>query len=237
MHEFWDQMEIEEGDPEPAPPAPRPWWAPSPFLREIAVTVVLAAILFFTMQLTVQNFRVVGSSMEPSIQDGQYLLVNKLVYTNFSEDGPLGWFPFGAATSGGRLFPFHPPNRGDMVVFHSEYCPTPNSGHQCIKRVIGLPGETVEVKGGRVYVDGGLVEEQYIEDLGRSSAEAVTLDDGSYYVLGDNRRGSYDSRNFGAVGLDDIIGKAWVTYWPPSSASVLRASPPPSVQPPPPAIP
>ncbi|PZC48965.1 MAG: signal peptidase I [Chloroflexi bacterium] len=195
------------------------------------ITVLMAAILFFSLRGAVQNFRVVGSSMQPYIMDGQYLLTNKLVYTHFSADGPLGWLPFGVTTDDGLIFPFHPPNRGDLVVFHSQFCPTGGTGDQCIKRIVALPGETVEIKRGQIYIDGVFLQEPYIENSGARSSQGTTLGKQDYYLLGDNRTGSYDSRDFGPVDLDDLIGKAWVTYWPLSAASVLQASPPPSLQP------
>jgi signal peptidase I len=125
--------------------------------------------------------------MVPTLEDDQYLIVSKLDY---------------------RL---HEPQRGDIVVFHD-----PNdSGRKLIKRVIGLPGELLEIKNGQVYVNDHLLQEDYIQRLGLTSRPLTPIPDGHYFFLGDNRTNSSDSRNWGALPQQEIVGKAWLSYWPP----------------------
>jgi signal peptidase I len=155
-------------------------------LREIVETVLLTAILFLIVNVTTGRFQVRGYSMEPALYDGQYLIVSKVIY----------WI--------------HPPERGDVIVFR----PPNGSSEDYIKRVIGLPGETVEMRGGTVWINGSTLEEPYIAAAGGDSGPR-TLGDGQYFVLGDNRNNSSDSRSWGVLPREDIIGKAWLCYWPP----------------------
>jgi signal peptidase I len=112
------------------------------------------------------------------------------------------------------VYPFHPPERGDIIVFN----PPTVSDKPYIKRVIGLPGETITIADGFVYVNGVKLDEPYIDgaitECNRSKCDPVTVAEGSVFVLGDNRRNSSDSRIFGPIKVDSIIGKAWITYWP-----------------------
>lgn len=148
----------------------------------VAVFLAVAIIYFAGMRTSV-----IGDSMEPALYNGQEILINRFIYMLSS------------------------PKRGDVIVF----LPNGNQNtHYYVKRVIGLPGETVQIKEGRVYIDGVLLDE---EDLYDTMADAgiaeneITLDTDEYFVLGDNRNSSEDSRsgNIGAVSRDNIIGKAW----------------------------
>ena len=157
-------------------------------MRELVETVVLALLIFSLIRIVIQNFRIEGYSMEPNLHEGQYLIVNKAVYR---------WL--------------HEPERGDIIVFDS-----PNSpDRDFIKRVIGLPGETVEIRDGAVYIDGILLDEPYLSEPTRSNVAPRVLRQDEYFVLGDNRDSSSDSRSWGPLSEEKIIGKAWLSYWPP----------------------
>jgi signal peptidase I len=156
-------------------------------LRDILVTAILALVIFFLIQATIQSFVVVGSSMEPSFQEGQRLLVNKVVYY------------------------LHEPERGDVIVFK----PTNRGQADYIKRIIALPGDTVEVKNGAVYVNGRRLKESYIKSPPNYTIEQQKIPRNSYFVLGDNRNNSDDSHNGWLVPRQNIIGKAWLSIWPP----------------------
>jgi signal peptidase I len=156
-------------------------------LREVAETILLTLLIFGAINLLTGRFRIEGPSMLPNLHDGQYLIINKIVY---------------------RL---HPPQRGDIIVFHHPR----NSDRDLIKRVIGLPGETVEIRNGQVLVNGLLLDEPYVLQPGRYS-DTFELGEKEYFVLGDNRPNSDDSHNWGALQGDQIVGKAWISYWPPS---------------------
>jgi len=156
-------------------------------LREVVETAVLTLVIFFLVRLALQNFRIEGHSMEPNLHDGQFLIINKLVYY------------------------VHPPERGDVVVFHSPG----NPRKDFIKRVIGLPGEEVEIGDGQVFVNGVQLEETYITRRGHRSWGPEVVGEFEYFVLGDNRNNSSDSRNWGMLDGEAIIGKALISYWPP----------------------
>ncbi len=157
------------------------------FFREVLLTVIFAVVIFFLLQATIQSFIVVGISMEPNLHDGQRLLVNKAVYY------------------------LHEPERGDVVVFQ----PPGNSRGDYIKRTIALPGDTVEIKKGTVYVNGSPLKESYIKSSPSYTVEEQKIPENSYFVLGDNRNNSNDSHNGWVVPRENIIGKAWISIWPP----------------------
>ncbi len=156
------------------------------FVRQTLITIILAIVIFLLLQLTLQSSVVVGSSMEPNFVPGQRLVVNKLAY-KFSE-----------------------PERGDVIILH----PPANVQVDYIKRIVALPGDTVEIKGGIVYVNGKSLQEPYIVDPPGYTLKPLEVPERTYFVLGDNRNNSSDSHVWGPVPLENIIGKAWVTYWP-----------------------
>ena len=93
-----------------------------------------------------------------------------------------------------------------------------------VKRVIGLPGEEVEIRRGSVYINGSLIEEPYLTSLDHSTLSPTRLDEGEYFVMGDNRRSSNDSRTWGAVPEENLLGKVWVVYWPFSQLQLLDSA-------------
>lgn len=153
---------------------------------DILETLILAVVLYFGINAVSARVRVDGFSMNPSLANGEYILVNKLAYR-------LG-----------------EPARGDIVVFSFPLDPE----QDLIKRVIGLPGETVTVEDGRVSVNGVPLEEPYIAASPLYNGTWVVTDD-QLFVLGDNRNESKDSHEWGLLPLDNIIGKAILIYWPP----------------------
>lgn len=196
----------------------------SSMVREIVETLILALIIFVAVRSVVLNFRVDGLSMTPSFEDNEMLLVNRNVYFNLDTWSLVDWMPFVDHEEENVVYPFHPPERGDIVVFDA---PVNGASKPYIKRVIGLPGETIEIQDNAVFVDGQRLNEPYLEgELTWCGAEGqpcspVTVPESSVFVLGDNRDNSSDSRAFGPVSVDNIIGKAWVTYWPTSEMGVV----------------
>ncbi len=157
-------------------------------LREFVETVLFTLLIYFLVRhFLFENYKVVGHSMDLTLHDSQYLVVNKLSY---------------------RL---HEPQRGDIIVFRDPR----DSERKLIKRVIGLPGETLEIQQGQVSIDGAPLEEPYIQAPGRYSVPPTLVPADHFFVLGDNRNNSSDSHNWGALPRDEIIGKAWISYWPP----------------------
>lgn len=165
-----------------------------PIARELVETVVLTLVIFFLIRTVVQNFRVDGMSMEPNFQDGQFLLINKLSYR-------LG-----------------DPQRGDVIVFHYPRDPS----RDFIKRVIGLPGETVEIVDGQVFIDG-----EHLPDLtdiipASYTAAPITVNADELFVMGDNRPNSSDSHSWGTLPMNLVVGKVLLSYWPPNTWGIIR---------------
>jgi signal peptidase I len=174
-------------------------------VRELIETILLALAVYIALQFSIQPYRVEGSSMTPGLTEGEYLLVNKMVYW----DVPL--------IGGGDGYLVQPPRFGDVIVFQFPVDPT----RKFVKRVIGVPGDTIEIESGLVYVNGEMLDEPYVTkpDVGHTREVVVPPD--SYFVLGDNRRASDDSRSWGMVPRDNVIGRAWVSYWPPEQLKEL----------------
>jgi signal peptidase I len=179
------------------------------FLWEMVQTVLLTLIIFLAVRAVVQNFKVEGASMEPTLHTGQYLLINKVGYARL-EGTPLAVLDQRGGAADGYLF--SGPQRGDIVVFRAPVQPDKDF----IKRVIALPGDTVEVRGGQVWVNDQLIDEPYIRDKAPYLVPRQTVPPAHYFVLGDNRPNSSDSHVWGLVPADNIIGRAWVSYWPPN---------------------
>ncbi|MBI2862668.1 MAG: signal peptidase I [Chloroflexi bacterium] len=178
-------------------------------IRETIETILLTLLIFLLVRSVVQNFRVEGESMLPTLNNGQYLLVNKAVYWELDPNILPDWLP-GRHSLGQKPIPlFHLPQRGDIIVFQFPRETTKDF----IKRVIGLPGDIVVIKGGKVYVNGLPLDEPYIKDLA-AYEDAWVVPEGYYFVLGDNRNNSSDSHVWGMVPQEYIIGQAWFTYWP-----------------------
>ena len=159
-------------------------------VREVIETIVLTVLMFLIIRMAVQNFQIQGHSMEPNFHDQELVLVDKWTYL------------------------FHTPARGDVVVFVAP--PQPDQDY--IKRVVGLPGDVVTVQGTQVYVNGKLLQESYVKPYNQGnpwpSFSNRVIPPGDYFVLGDNRGGSSDSRDWGCLPRANIIGRVGLVYWP-----------------------
>ncbi|CAN5669662.1 signal peptidase I [soil metagenome] len=182
--------------------------------REILETVLIALIIFVAVRSLVLNFRVEGQSMMPNLTNGEMLIVNRNAYESFDLYRLVDWIPGIEHAEAREVTPFSDPQRGDIIVFD----PPVSSQKPYIKRIIGLPGETVEVRDGFVYIDGDRLDEPYIEggitNCNQRDCEPVLVEEGQVFVMGDNRQNSSDSRVFGPVEVDSVQGKAWIVYWP-----------------------
>lgn len=194
----------------------------SSMVREIIETLILALIIFVAVRAVVLNFRVDGLSMTPNLENNEMLLVNRNAYFNFDSNGVVDWLPFVERDGENIVYPFGPPERGDIIVFDA---PVNGADKPYIKRVIGLPGETVETRNGSVYINGQELDEDYLNGndtfCGDQDCPPVAVPEHAVFALGDNRDNSQDSRNFGPVSVDRIIGKAWITYWPSDHIGVV----------------
>jgi signal peptidase I len=182
--------------------------------HELIEAVVLSLLIFLLVQSVVQNRKVVGASMEPSLHNEEHLLIDRASYfrydTNFLPD------LFGQHAPENYQFLLGGPQRGDIVVFRP---PVPSEDQDYIKRVIAVPGETVQVKAyDGVYVNGHKLDEPYIKDAPDynwpETGGAEVVPPGHLFVLGDNRRNSSDSHVWGFLETDRVVGKAWLSYWP-----------------------
>ena len=190
--------------------------------REIIEAVVLAAVVFMLLQVTVRNFKVDGSSMDPTLEDGQYLLVNRLVYLRVELDRLAKIVPFWTAGEGSSRHAIHAPKRGEVIVFEFPDSNPNNPRKDFVKRVVGLPGETMRMFDGKVFVNEEVLNEPYLPHKDHSNASEVTLGEDEYYVLGDNRTHSNDSRSWGAVPEANIRGKVWMVYWPAPGIQIIN---------------
>ena len=185
--------------------------------RELTEAVVLALIVFLVIQGSIRNFRVDGSSMRPTLEGGQYLLVNKLVYLTIDTERISRMIPFWNVDESNAHFAIHPPKRGEVIVFRFPGDPSKDF----VKRVIGLPGEEVELQNGTVYIDGIPLEEPYLTERDAADEPPVLVGEKEYFVLGDNRRSSRDSRTWGGVPEENVVGKVWIVYWPFSNINLF----------------
>jgi signal peptidase I len=192
--------------------------------REVAETLLLAALIFLAVRGSFQNFKVEGHSMDPSLSDGEYLIVNKLTYAEINLSF-LDFLPFFDAGDDPVHYLWNSPDRGDVIVFRAPTSPE----RDFIKRIIGLPGDTVTIdpNTGQVSVNSSPLTETYIlgttsctqscewqipESNTAASQEQCGSND-CYFVLGDNRQNSSDSRQGWLVPKENIVGKALITYW------------------------
>jgi len=158
----------------------------SAFVREILETLLLTFFIFFIVNSLIGRYRIDGNSMNPTLLNGEYLIISNFAYQ------------------------LDEPQRGDIIVFRH-----PRSDLNLIKRVIGLPGDTVTIQNGVVSVNGVALDEPYIQAAPTYSSSWV-VPDGQYFVLGDNRNNSSDSHAWGFLPKENILGKALLVYWPPS---------------------
>jgi signal peptidase I len=155
-------------------------------VREIVETLLLTFFIFWLVNSLVGRYRIDGSSMNPTLQNGQYLIINNVSYF------------------------LNEPQHGDVIVFHH-----PQSDLNLIKRVIGLPGDEIEIDNQQVTVNGIALDEPYIAEEPLYSYSGV-VPENKFFVLGDNRNNSSDSHSWSFLPSENIVGKAMFIYWPPS---------------------
>jgi signal peptidase I len=160
---------------------------------DIVGTILFTVVIYFAVHAAIEPRIVLGQSMEPTLHTGEYVMLDKVTYL------------------------FRSPERGDIVVFRYPYAPKDDY----IKRVIGLPGDHVQVYGGNVFVNGHKLSEKYIADPPDYTDDKI-VPKGYLYVLGDNRDNSSDSHEWGLLPRGNIIGRAMFSYWPLSELSFLH---------------
>jgi signal peptidase I len=197
--------------PRTAPPRPegevrRRTGSPRSLLAELAEIGLLALGLYLVIQFAVQTVHVIGLSMYPTLDNDDYLIASKLDYR------------------------FHAPDRGDIIILQSPI----DESKDYIKRVIGLPGERLLIRDGHVYINGQLLRENYLRhdepwtinaNWPLDSSNGVVVPPNYYFVMGDNRNRSSDSRSFGPIRRDEIAEKAWLRVWPVTHAGPTNSRP------------
>ncbi|MEP6986853.1 MAG: signal peptidase I [Chloroflexota bacterium] len=186
---------------ETAVTTPRPPLRQRGYGREILETIILIGAIYALVNLATVRFIVEGPSMQPTFFTGQVLMISRVNYL------------------------FGTPQRGQIIVFNAPGQPPDEPPY--IKRVIGLPGETVEIRDTKVYIDGKELNEPYINEpceAGRCPNHTWQLGADEYFFMGDNRNHSSDSRSFGIVKRERVIGEALVRYWPPQNWGIVGTS-------------
>ena len=191
MSDQLDSLQIEEQDEQPKKPNLLG------VLVDILETLLLSVVLFFLINAVSARIRIDGSSMEPNLHHGEFVIVSKVNYK-------IG-----------------EPERGDVVVFDFPR----NITKEYIKRVVGLPGEQIHIEDGVVFVDGKALSEPYLMMEPRYEGD-WEVPEGTLFVLGDNRNNSSDSHNWGVVPMENIIGEALLVYWPPDSWGLINGANP-----------
>ena len=190
--------------------------------REILDAVVLSLVVFLLIQTSIQNFKVEGASMYPTLESGQYLIVNKLAYANVDLARLSKLIPVWRINSGDNDHNVGSPARGEIVVFRF---PDPNPSNRerdFVKRVIGLPGDKIAIVDGVVWVNQEPLPEEYLTHRDTFNMDERIISETNYFVLGDNRTGSIDSRAWGPVPAENILGKVWSVYWPLSDLGIMH---------------
>ncbi len=183
--------------------APNERSAASSLLREVAEVIVLAVILYVGISFAVQAVHVEGLSMYATLDNNDYLIANKIDYK------------------------LHAPQRGDIVILR----PPTNNSTDFIKRIIGLPGERILIRSGFVYINGHKLDEPYLPEQWVNdtnwpdSSSGRVMGSDEYFVMGDNRNRSQDSRFFGPISRDRIDGKAWFRIWPVGGFDIYKKMP------------
>lgn len=157
------------------------------FFRDFIVPILVGLAVFTLFQATLGSFKVYGSSMLPTIEEGDYIMVSKATYF------------------------FHEPQRGDIIVLRSPQ----NPDSDLIKRIIAVPGDTIEIKDNTVFINDTPLVEPYTLEPPHYLVFPEEIPSGQYFVLGDNRNNSSDSHRGWTVPRENIVGKTWITYWPP----------------------
>jgi len=190
--------------------------------REILDALVLSLVVFLLIQTGIQNFKVEGASMHPTLESGQYLIVNKLAYANLDLARLSKLIPVWRVNSVENYQSIGSPARGEIIVFRF---PDPNPSNRerdFVKRVIGIPGDKVAIVNGVVWVNQEPLREEYLIHQDMFNMDERILTETNYFVLGDNRTGSNDSRAWGPVPEKNILGKVWSVYWPLSDWGILH---------------
>ncbi len=168
-------------------------------LADTLETILLAVVLFVVINALSERIRVESISMQPNLYEGDFVLVNKLAYE--------GWL--------GRS-----PRRGEIIVIKNPIDP---DEVPYIKRIIGLPGDMIHIANGQVTINGAVVDEPYLSVVTQRGGD-WNVPEGALFVMGDNRNNSSDSRNWGFVSMEQVIGRAEMVYWPPENWQVLSVN-------------
>ena len=177
--------------------------------RELIETIILGGLIFTLIQATVQNYQVEGSSMVPTLMPGECVLTNNMTYSHFDSGGYFQQIGKSSSHQNNKVFLFGAPKRGDIVVFKYPH----DLSRHFVKRVIATPGDQITIENGIVSVNEEVIYEPYINAQSSTSNMApLILHAEEYFVLGDNRQSSNDSRAWGPIKNEHIVGSHWLSY-------------------------
>jgi signal peptidase I len=190
-------------------------------IRDISETAITAVLIFVILQISTQSFRVDGRSMDPTMANGQHVLINKFIYAS-ADRGIFGdiLLAIKGGDDGERAYLFHAPQRDDVIVFTP---PTGPVAEFLVKRVIGIPRDEIDIRGGQVWVNGEPRDESFPVTRENGGVYPLTVDADHLFVLGDNRGTSNDSRTWGQLPARNVVGRVWFGYWPPEQMKLFSS--------------
>ncbi|MBC64003.1 MAG: signal peptidase I [Chloroflexi bacterium] len=177
------------------------------FLRDIGQTILISALILIIINFLTQSYMVQGASMNPLLNEDQRLFVNKLSY-----------IPSAVSIVGDESHLLSGPQRGDIIVFR----PPDGTQKDYVKRIIGIPGDWIDLDGKNVYVNGEKTDWTDFSTKRIRDQYPLYVKQGEYYVLGDNRMRSVDSRNWGTISANSISGKVSIVYWPFNDWKIIK---------------
>ena len=179
------------------------------FFRELIETIILGGLIFTLVQATFQNYQVEGSSMVPTLMPGECVLANKITYSHFDSGGYFNQIVEPSSPQSNKVFLLGAPKLGDIVVFKYPH----DLSRHFVKRIIGTPGDQIAIVNGIVSVNKEVIHEPYINvQSSTSNMDPLILHAEEYFVLGDNRQSSNDSRAWGPIRNEHILGSYWFSY-------------------------
>ena len=199
------------------------------FITEILRTLIVISISLYLIQISIGNFQVEMSSMSPTLVQGQRIIANKIIYQKIPNS--IARLIPGYDEEANIRYLFSHPKSGEVVIFKFSDC---NISNDCVKRIIGVPGDTIQIlpyssvingkSSATVFINGRQITEQYVKEAWHSTMITLKLGADEYFLLGDNRSKSNDSRRWGPIPASKISSKVWIIYWPLSSFQFLRTS-------------
>lgn len=189
------------------------------FITEMIKTLIVISISIYLIHISIGNFQVQMSSMSPTLTQGQRIIANKIIYQKIPN--AIAKLIPGSENENSIRYLFRQPKSGEIVVFRFQDC---NINNDCVKRIIGVPGDTIKIvpyssvingrSSATVFLNGSQITESYVKEAWYSEMREIRIGQDEYFLLGDNRNRSNDSRKWGPIPTSKISSKVWIIYWP-----------------------